>query len=99
MNEYVPDTPKIMHGLNIMKCRGQPQSVDAGSIEMELIIRARHNHPNYRIDNEKVSFKLEEDTRGTSYAAPLKPFQRCKDGCCAFFAITTQHAGDNNWNV
>ena len=62
-------------------------------------MRASHNHPNYRVDNEKVYFKLEEATRGTRYAASLKPFQRRKDGRGAFFAITTQHAGDNKWNA
>ena len=78
---------------------GQPRSVDKGSIEMEIIIRAIHNHLNYRVDNDKVYFKLEDATRGTSYAAYLKPFQRCKDGRSAFFAITTQHAGDDKCNV
>ena len=30
---------------------GQPQSVDAGSIEMELIMRDRYNHLKYRVEN------------------------------------------------
>ena len=66
---------------------------------MELIERASHTHPNFRVDNEKVYFKLEEANRGTSYAASLKPFQRHKDGRGAYLAITTQNAGDNKWNA
>ena len=68
---------------------GQPHLADAGSIEIELIERASHTHPNFRVDNEKVYFKLEEATCGTSYAASLKPFQRRKDGHGAYLAITT----------
>ena len=48
------DVPEICPPIAV----GQPQSVDAGSIEMELIMRASHNHPNYRVENEKVYFKL-----------------------------------------
>ena len=38
---------------------GQPQLFEAVLIETELIMRARHNNLNFRIDNEKVYFKLE----------------------------------------
>jgi hypothetical protein len=36
-------------------------------------------------------------TRGTSYAASIKPFQRLKDGCGAFDAIINQFAGEDKW--
>ena len=66
---------------------------------MELIMRASHNNPYYRFDNDKVYFKLEEATHGTSYAASPKPFQSFKGGRGASFAITTQYTGDNKWNA
>ena len=78
---------------------GQPQLIDVGLIDMELIMRASYNHPKYRVDNDKVYFKLEEATRSTRYAASLKPFQYRKDIRGEFFDITTQHDGDNTWNT
>jgi hypothetical protein len=51
----------------------------------------------YRADNAAVYYKLEEATRGTSYAACIKPFQRTKNGCGAFDAIINQYAGDDKW--
>jgi hypothetical protein len=76
---------------------GQPHSATAGSIEMELIHRGSHNHPLFRDDRATVYYKLEEATRGTSYAASIKPFQRTKDGRGAFDAIINQYAGEDKW--
>jgi hypothetical protein len=76
---------------------GQPHSTDAGSVEMELTLRASHIHPLFREDNETVYHRLEEATRGTSYAASLKPYQRTKDGRGAFQAIISQYAGEDKW--
>jgi hypothetical protein len=76
---------------------GQPHSTEAGSVEMELTNRASHIHPLYREDNEAVYHRLEEATRGTSYAASLKPYQRPKDGRGAFQAIISQYAGEDKW--
>jgi hypothetical protein len=76
---------------------GQPHSTIAGSIEQELITRASHAHPLFRDDCASVYYKLEEATRGTSYAASIKPFQRAKDGRGAFEAIINQFAGEDKW--
>ena len=58
----------------------QPHSTEHGSVEGELIARASHTHVLFRDDNSVVYNHLEEATRGTSYAASIKPFQRGKDG-------------------
>jgi hypothetical protein len=78
---------------------GQPHSTEAGSVEMELTNRASHNHPLFREDNEAVYHRLEEATRGTSYAASLKPYQRTKDGRGAFEAIISQYLGEDKWEL
>ena len=76
---------------------GQPHSTEAGSVEMELTNRASHIHALFREDNSAVYHRLEEATRGTSYAASLKPYQRTKDGRGAFQAIISQYAGEDKW--
>jgi hypothetical protein len=76
---------------------GQPHSTEAGSMEMELTLRASHVRPLYREDNESVYHRLEEATLGTSYAASLKPYQRSKDGRGAFQTILSQYAGEDKW--
>jgi hypothetical protein len=76
---------------------GQPHSAEAGSIEQELITRGSHTHALFRDDRATVYYKLEEATRGTSYAASIKPFQRTKDGRGAFDAIINQFAGEDKW--
>jgi hypothetical protein len=76
---------------------GQPHSREHGSVEAELVARARHNHALYRDDNANVYYKLEEATRSTPYAASIKPFQRNKDGRGAFQALTNQYAGQDKW--
>lgn len=48
-------------------------------LEVELIATARHNHPLFCQDNASVCYKMEEATRGTSYAASIKPFQPTKN--------------------
>jgi hypothetical protein len=78
---------------------GQPHSTEHGSVEEELIARASHVHALYRQDNASVYYKLEEATRGTNYAASIKPFQRSKDGRAAFKAIINQFAGVDKWNA
>jgi hypothetical protein len=76
---------------------GQPHSTEAGSVEMELTLRASHIHPLFRGDNESVYHRLEETTQVTSYTASLKPYQRTNDGMGAFQAIISQYAGENKW--
>jgi hypothetical protein len=78
---------------------GTPHSTDHGAIEMELIARASHGHPLFREDNSAMYYKIEEATRGTPYAASIKPFQRTKDGRGAWFALLSQYAGKDKWEA
>ena len=77
----------------------QPHSTEHGSVEGELIARASHTHALFRDDNSVVYYHLEEATRGASYAASIKPFQRGKDGRGAWKALTSQHAGKDKWEA
>ena len=77
----------------------QPHSTEHGSVEGELIARASHTHALFRDDNSLVYYHLEEATRGTSYAASIKPFQRGKDGRGAWKALTSQYAGKGKWEA
>ena len=52
----------------------QPHSTEHGSVEDELIARAAHTHALFRAETSVVYYHLEEATRGTSYAASIKPF-------------------------
>ena len=73
--------------------------MEAGSVEKELIARASHNHPLFREDNGLVYFKLEAATRGTAYAASIKPFQCARNGRGALEALLTQFAGTDKWDA
>ena len=53
----------------------QPHLEEHGSVEMDIIMCASHDHALFRKDNAKVYFKLEEATRLTMYAALIKPYQ------------------------
>ena len=77
----------------------QPHSTEHGSVEGELIARASHTHALFRDDNSVVYYHLEEATRGTSYAASIKPFQKVKDGRGAWKALTSQYAGKDKWEA
>ena len=66
-------------------------------MEGELVARAAHTHALSRDDNSVVYYHLE--TRGTSYAASIKPFQRGKDGRGAWKALTSQYAGKDKWEA
>ena len=68
-------------------------------MEGELIARASHTHARFRDDNSVVYYHLEEATRGTSYAASIKPFQKAKDGRGAWKALTSQYAGKDKWEA
>ena len=46
-----------------------------------------------------VYYKLEEATRGTSYADSIKPFQRKKDGRGANLDFINQYAGTDKWEA
>ena len=77
----------------------QPHSTEHGSVEEELIARASHTHALFRDDNSVVYYHLEKATRGTSYAASIKPFTRAKDGRGAWKALTSQYAGKDKWEA
>ena len=59
--------------------------------------RASHIHALYCKDNSLVYYKLEEATRSTPYAAPIKPFQRPKDGQAEWLSLTSQYTGQDKW--
>ena len=77
---YVIRIDPQVPGLAPPLAANQPHSTEHGSVEGELIARAAHTHALFRDDNSVVYYHLEEATRGTSYAASIKPFQRGKDG-------------------
>ena len=77
---YVIRIDPQVPGLALPLAANQPHSTEHGSGEGELIARAAHTHALFRDDNSVVYYHLEEATRGTSYAASIKPFQRGKDG-------------------
>ena len=75
----------------------QPYTLEHGSLEADLVVRASHAHGLYKADNKAVYFKIEEATRTTQYAASIKTFQRGKDGRAAFEALKKQYAGVDKW--
>ena len=77
----------------------KPHSTEHGSIEVELVARASHDHELYKEDNGSVYYHLEEATHGTIYSASIKPFQHGKDGCGACLALTSQYAGNDKWEA
>ena len=62
-------------------------------MEGELVARAAHAHALFRDDNSVAYHHLEEASRGTSYAASIKPFQRGKDERGAWKALPSQQMG------
>ena len=77
----------------------QPHSTEHVSVEGELIARTSHTHALLRDDNSVVYYHLVEATRGTSYAASIKSFQKRKDGRGAWKALTSQYAGTEKWEA
>ncbi len=77
----------------------KPHSELYGSVELDLVNRASHDDPLFNEDNSKVYFFLEEATRGTQYAASIKPYQRVKDGRGALTSIKNQYAGRDKWEA
>lgn len=77
----------------------QPHSAVHGSVEAELVARASHNHPLFRVDNATLYHDIATATLGTQYAPSIKPFQRTKNGIGAFRAIIGQFAGKDKWEA
>ena len=57
------------------RATSQPHSEEHGSVEMDMIMCASHDHALFHEGNAKVYFKLEEATHSTMYAASIKPYQ------------------------
>ena len=96
---YVTRTNPQVPGIAPTLAPNQPHSTEHGSVEEELIARASHTHARFRDDNSVVYYHLEKATRGTSYAASIKPFTRSKDGRGAWKALTSQYAGKDKWEA
>jgi hypothetical protein len=77
----------------------KPHSTEFGSVEGDMVARASHGHALFREDNSTVYYLLEEATRGTAYAASMKPYQRTKNGRDAYLSIRTQYAGKDKWEA
>lgn len=91
-NEVVPAAEPVL-------VAGQPHSVLYGSVKADMIARISHTHALFKDDNDKVYQYLEEATRGTKWAATIKPFKRTRHGRGAYFALQTHHAGDDKWDA
>ena len=89
------DVPAVAPALEAHR----PYSDEHGSVAAELIARASHDHANFPTDNAQYYFDLEEATRGTQYAASIKPFQRDQDGRGAYFALLAQFVGRDKWET
>ena len=76
-----------------------PHSELHGSVEDELVARASHTHQLFKDDLSQVYYYLEEATRGTSYAASIKPYQRSKNGRESWQALIRQYAGEDKWDA
>lgn len=69
----------------------------SGSVTDELISRLSHIHPLFKTDNASVYSKLEQATRGTIFAATIKPYANAKNGRAAWHALINSHAGDDKY--
>ena len=96
---YVIRTNPQVPGIAPTLAPNQPHSTEHGSVEEELVARASHTHALFRDANSVVYYRLEKATRGTSYAAAIKPFTRAKDGRGAWKALTSQYAGKDKWEA
>ena len=74
-----------------------PYSAAAGSIQVEHTLRLSLNYPFYRDTNKSFFDILEVALRGTTYEAPIKPFQSNDNGRGAYKALIAQHAGKDKW--
>lgn len=91
-NEQVPNVAPPL-------AQDKPHSIMHGSVEGDLVARASHGHALFREDNSQVYYYLEEATRGTAYAASMKPYQRNKNGREAYMSIRNQYAGKDKWEA
>ena len=71
---YVTRKEESVAGMAPALATDQPFSTEHGSLEAELIARASLSDGLFPDDSALVYYKLEEATRGTSYADSIKPF-------------------------
>ena len=96
---YVVRNDPQVPGLAPALAPNQPNSTEHVSMLGELIARASHTLARFRDDNSVVYYHLDEATRGTSYEASIKTFQKQKDGMGAWKALTSQYAGKDKWEA
>ena len=77
----------------------KPYSKETGSVLEELILYSSHDHPLFKLDSSELYGEIEVATRGTVYAATIKPFQKTRDGRGAYMALIEQFAGRDKWLV
>ena len=71
----------------------------SGSLQDELVARIEHSGPIFKSDNKSVYLLIEEAARGTTVESTVKSFASRKDGCGAFFALKSNHAGDVKYRL
>ena len=96
---YVVRNDPQVPGLAPALAPNQPNSTEHVSMLGDLIARASHTLARFRDDNSVVYYHLDEATRGTSYEASIKTFQKQKDGMGAWKALTRQYAGKDKWEA
>jgi hypothetical protein len=77
---------------------GEPFAEEYGSVEGEMIARLLHTHPLYKLDNGQVFDVIEAALRGTSISPSIAQFCKTHDGCAAYLALVSQHAGRDVWD-
>ena len=75
----------------------QLHSLEHGLVEDEYENFLLHSDISFRNDNGTLFGYLEEATRGTTFASSIKIYERTCNGCAAWMALNTQHAGDRKW--
>ena len=99
LSYVIRDTVAVTPEADVPLLANRAYSETAGSVLDELINRLDHNNPLYKTDNNLVYSLLDEATRGTIYAATIKPFARTKNGRSAWLAIKNSHAGNDKWEA
>ena len=73
---YVISELDTVPTVELLMMRGKSYSEDYGFLVKEIKMIASHNNPNYKEDNSKLYYYIEEATRTTSYTASINPYQK-----------------------
>ena len=76
----------------------EPFSEINGSVEGEMIARLSHTHPLFKSDNGQVFDVIEAALCGTSISPSIAQFRKTRNGCGAYLALVSQHAGRDVWD-